>query len=66
MSVLCATIFSLMSLLPILTFVLDKKFQRNASKFAIKFSFCATYAYVAQNEKRKKQLWVFLYIKYGF
>ena len=79
--------------------MLDEKFQRNTSKFAIfyiyenlkwlfRFSFLTTLYFsimnalvyvdidhgmafireknkVAQNEKRKKQLWVFAYIKYG-
>ena len=94
---------STLSLLPILGFVLNEKFQRNASKFAIfyihtryakiqsyffRISFRAILFFlnecpslcrhnpghslgekikVAQHEKRKRQLWVFVYyIKYGF
>ena len=82
-------------LLPISDFVLNEKFQRNASKFSIfyiyenlklLFSFRANLFFplmnapvyghrpghslgeknkVARNEKWKKQLWVFVYIKYG-
>ena len=66
------------SLFQILGFVLDEKFQQNASKFSI--------LYIYENPKllfplfiscyfksffpnecpgRKKQLWVFIYIRYG-
>ena len=63
------------TLLPILRFVLDEKFQRNASKFAIfdlyenpklLFPFFIScyvlYIFTSRNGKRKKQLWVFVYL----
>ena len=66
------------SLLQISEFVLDKKFQWNASKFTIFhmyenpkllftfFILCYLEKYqVERNKKRKKQLWVFVYIKHG-
>ena len=73
--------------LKISEFVLDKKFQRKASKFVIFYTYTKNQCYfspnkcpglcqhrpgqgislgeknkVAQNEKRKKQLWVSVYV----
>ena len=68
-------------LLLISEFVLNEKFQRNASKFVIFYiyinpklpwsmltqtrAFIRENSKVARNEKWKKQHWVFVHIKYG-
>ena len=48
-------------------FLLDEMTRRNASKFAIFYIYPKLLSRhkVVQNEKRKKEIWVFAYIRYG-